>query len=80
MKKIEMLSEVKHNGKWAVTYRTDDESIIYPRLALAVVAKKINACRYISRIQRRNNYDGTQDVVIYYDSGLRVTFTVATNL
>lgn len=77
---IQMTNEVKRDGKWVVAYWTDDESIIYPRLSGALIAKKINACRYINRIQRRNNYDGTQDIVVYYDSGMRTTFVVPNSL
>lgn len=60
--------ERKLGRKWVNTYETTNEADIYDRLAHELIAKKLHACTYISRITDRNNYDGTRTIVVTYSN------------
>ncbi len=82
MKKTSMISEMKLcDRKWHVCgihdSMTDEE--IYMRLCSELVAKKVNNCRYIKSIKRRNNYDGTQEITVTYDNEVRYIYTIPCN-
>ena len=79
MKEIRRVTEVKKGNKWEVTYIEVDELLIYKALTDDLIAKKINACKYIKSIKRMTNYDGTQNIIVNYDNGCRSTYTVKSN-
>lgn len=82
MKKTSMCSELKQSsGKWVLCCTFDSMSAeeIYKRLSDDLIAKKINQCRYIKSIKRRNNYDGTQEITVTYINSVRNIYTVPCN-
>lgn len=76
MKNISLVIDKKINNKWKETYKTTDEKEIYKALAQNVIAKKFHKCSYIRSIKECTNYDGTRKVVVYYDNGVRATYTI----
>lgn len=57
----------KEGRAWNPVLMTEDDGPIYRSLTENLIAKKINECKYIRRIERRNNYDGTQTITVYFD-------------
>ena len=49
-----------------VTWETTNRGQVYESLAGELIAKKMNACTYIKRIKRTQNYDGTVTITVYY--------------
>lgn len=80
MENFKMSIYVKNNGKYTLSYETTDRVDVLERLSGALIAKKLNACRYITRIQRANRYDGTQLITVLYDNGVKNEFLVPTSL
>ena len=54
------------NRLGVVTYAETRPETVWESLSHELIAKKVNQCRYISRIVRRSNYDGTQTITVYY--------------
>ena len=82
MKKTSMISEMKLSDcKWHICSTHDSMTVeeIYTRLCNELIAKKVNSCRYIKSIKRRNNYDGTQEITITYDNEVRYIYTIPCN-
>lgn len=76
MKDIKRVCEVKQGKKYIVSFVERDENEVYRWLASDLINKKLCECRYIKRIIRKSNYDGTQDIIVYYDNYVRNTYTV----
>lgn len=76
MYEVKLVTEIQINGKYSASATYTDEVEVYKRLSSALISKKINACRYITRIQRTVRYDGTQQIVVTYCNGVRNIFTV----
>jgi hypothetical protein len=72
--KLEVLSKI--DGKWETVGVVTDELDVYQRLSRALVAKRINSCRYITRVQRTPGYDGTQTITVTFYGGIKNVFTV----
>jgi len=64
-------------GNWKVVRVEMREEEIYKQLARDLIAKKINECTYIRLIKRKQNYDGTITITIYYDNDVKRTYTIA---
>lgn len=64
-------------GTYETTHTTTDAAQVYERLALDLVAKKVNACSYIKSIKRRPNYNGTCEITVTYDNRTRALYTIA---
>ena len=82
MKQTSMITEIKlSDNRWHVSCIHDSmkEEDIYMRLCNALIAKKLNECRYIKSIKRRNNYDGTQEITVTYDNAVRNIYTIPTH-
>lgn len=78
MGKVKRVCQVKENGKYKTAkldYDTDEKEV-YKSLLHDLIAKKFNGCTYITRIVKRNNYDGTITVTVTYDNGVRNIYTV----
>ena len=80
MENFKMSVYVKNNGKYTLSHATTDRVEVLERLSGTLIAKKLNACRYITRIQRMNRYDGTQLITVLYDNGVKNEFLVPTSL
>ena len=68
--------QAKISGKYETTYIDRDRENVYKSLSTDLAAKYIGKARYISRITRRNNYDGTQTYVVNYDNDTRAVYVV----
>jgi hypothetical protein len=66
----------KERNEWRKSLEICDPLEIYQRLASDLIAKKINACLYIKKIERGNLYNGTQKIIIYYDNGVKAVYIV----
>lgn len=64
-------------GNWHVCHVVTNREDIYRSLADDLISKKICGCLYIKRITRRNNYDGTQTINVYYDNDVMREYIVA---
>jgi len=69
--------EEKIGHKWEECRKIDDAAQVLESLAQDLIAKKINACTYIRSIQRKNNYDGTQTIIVTYDNNVRSTYIIS---
>lgn len=77
MKEAKRVVEVKRNGKYVrEEYVEQSGEEVYRHLANDLIAKKLNECRWIRSIRRRNNYDGTQTIVVSYDNDVRAIYTI----
>lgn len=76
MKEISRTAQKKRGGKWIDTYRTTDTCEVYRSLSHDLINRKLCQCRYITRITRRSNYDGTQTVIVNYDNDVRSVYVV----
>ena len=74
--------EKKNGKKWEETYRKiGSKEEIGARLAADLAAKYIGKAPYIKRIDRKNNYNGTQTYTVYETSGdadFRTIYTTET--
>ena len=75
---INFIFEEKRNGKYVETFRCDDSLRVYEALSNELIAKKLNNCRYIRQITRKNLYNGFQQITVSYtaECGGRRIYTV----
>ena len=73
---INMVTEVKENGKYKVSYTYDDALYIYDRLAHDMIAKKINRCTWITSIKRTPLYNGFDRITVTYNNKVRNIYTI----
>lgn len=76
MREIKRVIECKKGNAWETTLVTTDEKEIYKDLAMALVSKKLHQCTYIKSIKDHPNYDGTRNITVYYDNGVKSTYTI----
>ena len=76
MKKEAMRIEKRNGGKWETVSVYTDPVKIYESLAKDMIAKKIHKCTYIRAIKDRCNYNGTRDITVSYDNGVRRVYTI----
>lgn len=76
MKNIQFSVFVKNGAKWENHYTKDDVFTVYKALAEDLQAKYVLKCTYITRVVQRPNYDGTRDITVYYNNGIKHEFTV----
>ena len=62
--------------KWVVLEKTTDRARIDHFLAAFLRKKYVEKCTWITRVFRRNNYDGTITITFYREGGLRNVFVV----
>jgi hypothetical protein len=74
MEKMEIYS--KNGAKWEKTGENKDAIYIYKRVAFDLIAKKINNASYIKSIKRINLYTGYQQIIAYYDNGVKAVYTI----
>lgn len=68
---------VKTGKEYKTTAIWRDGETVYKELSHDLWAKHIAKATYIKRITDRNNYDGTREIVVYYDNGVKRIYTVA---
>ena len=76
MKQVSRVAEKKVGRNWIETYRTTEPAEVYKSLAKDMVNKKLCECRYITRIRRRSNYDGTETITVNYDNNIRSVYVI----
>lgn len=76
MKQIKLEIYVKNGKNYELSRYTLDIEGIYRALADDMINKKLLDCTYIKRIVRNPNYDGTQEISVYYDNGVKAVYTV----
>lgn len=69
--------EVKEGNKWIVSNTIYNVGEIYETLARELLAKKVQMCKWITKITDRTNYDGTRKIVVTYDNGVRSIYQIA---
>ena len=73
---IKCVIEVKNGNKYEVTRTITDEFEVYRDLANDLIHKKINECKYITRIRKVPLYNGYDKIYVIYNNGVRRTYTV----
>lgn len=76
MKDIRFSVLVKRGNKWECDYTKADVFTVYKALAEDLQAKYVMHCKYITRIIQRPNYDGTRNITVYFDNGVKHEFIV----
>lgn len=74
--KIMVIYEAKEGSRYTETWRNEDPAEVYKDLAEELINKKLNECRYIRSIRRKNLFNGFQQITVTYDHGGRRTYTV----
>lgn len=67
---------VKVNGKYSTSAIWRDENLVYKELSHDLWAKHVAKVTYIKRITDRNNYNGTREITVLYDNGVKRIYTV----
>lgn len=73
---VSRIAQVKRNNAWIDTFSDYNETDVYKSLSRDLIAKKINQCRYIKSIKRRQNYNGYITIIVTYDNNVRSVYTV----
>lgn len=78
MKQESRIIEKRAGKKWIPDpdLTTFDAARIHEHLMHDLIAKKLHACRYITGIKDRTNYDGTRTITVTYDNGVRAVYTI----
>ena len=74
--KIEMITEVKDSNKWRESFRSDNIPYIHERVAHDLLAKYMQKCRWILRMNRTQLYNGFEKIVVTYNNKCRNTYIV----
>lgn len=76
MKEVKRIAYVKRNSKWEEAYIDTDPASVYKDLAHDLESKYIFKSDFVTRITRRNNYDGTETITAYYNNGVKFVYTI----
>lgn len=76
MRELRKVIEIKNGKKYEVDTIITDVAAVYESLARDLVAKKLQACNWITSIKDRTNYDGTRTITVTYNNGCRALYTV----
>ena len=68
---------VKAGNKYSTSSIWRDSELVYKELAHDMWAKHICKASYIKRISDKSNYDGTREITVLYDNGVKRIYTVA---
>lgn len=74
--KVVYVYEKRDGNKWVETYRSEDRAWVYSGLAHCLIAKKLDECTWIKRIEKKQRYDDYTTIVVYEDNGNRRVYTV----
>ena len=67
---------IKESKKWVENWKTTNREVVYKKLLDDLISKKINACRYILRIERVNLYNGYERITVYYDNDVKTEYII----
>lgn len=76
MRELTKVIEIKNGKKYEIESVTTDVTTIFESLARDLVAKKLQACTWITSIKDRTNYDGTRTITVTYNNGCRALYTI----
>lgn len=76
MKDVKRVTYIKRGNKWADAYIDDDPITVYKDLISCFESKFLLNSKSIGRITRSNNYDGTEDITVYYKNDVKYVFTI----
>lgn len=76
MKTISRTTQKRNGRNYETTNITTDPALVYDALTHELISKKINACRWIRSIKRRQNYDGAQTITVTYDNDTRSIYII----
>ena len=74
MKEQKMTVYAKEGKAMRECWTSTDSVEVLHRLSADLAAKYCGKAAYVKRIERRNNYDGTQTYTVTYASGDRVVY------
>lgn len=63
-------------GNWVETFKTTDPADVYERLAVDMIAKKINHCSWIKSVHRVQLYTGYINIIVDYNNGTRAKYHI----
>lgn len=66
---------VKQDGKWLVQRIVTDPTTIYKYLLDDFINQKYGS-KFITRIRRHQNYDGTVTFTVWYDNDVKADYTI----
>ena len=69
---VRVTYERKNGRRYIEEWRCEDALQVYSDLAQELISKKINNCTWIRSIQRRNLYNGYQQITVNYNYGRRI--------
>ena len=69
-------SQNKVNGKWETIFIWENPESVYNGLMHDLIAKKLEQCTYITRIQRIQKYNGFIEIIVNYASDVRRIYTI----
>lgn len=67
---------VKAGNKYNTSAIWRDSDLVYKELCHDMWAKHIAKAAYIKRISDKSNYDGTREITVLYDNGVKRIYTV----
>lgn len=67
---------IKEGKNYIETYATTDPVTVYQRLTDSLIAKKINACKWIRSITRVNLYNGYQKITVLENNGCKSEYII----
>ena len=74
---VNYYTQRKIEGKWQnVSEPTTDKETVYKSLMSDLIAKKLEACTYITQIKRLQLYNGYIAITVNYTGDVRRIYTV----
>lgn len=76
MKDVKRVTYIKRGGEWTDAYIDDDPIDVYKDLISCFESKFLLGSKSIGRITRNNNFDGTENITVYYKNDVKYVFTI----
>lgn len=74
--KISRIAQTLVNNNWINSFEEYNETEIYKSLSRDLIAKKLNKCKYITKITRQQHYNRFITITVTYDNNNRSIYTV----
>lgn len=66
----------KEKGEWKLIGYKNEEVEVYESLMHDLIAKKLEHCTYITRIQRIQKYNGFIEIIVTFTGDIRRIYTI----
>ena len=76
MENVNVIYEAREGRGFVKEWEHSDPAEVYKDLAAELIAKKINNCKWIRSIKRRQLYNGYLEITVNYPHGGRRIYTV----